>query len=184
MVFRSAAAYHRGHSTLATTVQFDLESPSSSASSETFEITKDGMTATTTATRPLVLLFAWMLSKNVHIEKYRQFWISRGYDILTVQTSPSALLMPSIGGAKIAETVFRYLATATPRYDQVIVHAFSVGGYQLCELLYRLSNGVAAGDPQAKAVFSSLKALIIDSCVFAEDAAPVRFFGCLFCGFY
>lgn len=164
MVFRSASAYHRGHSTLA--AQLDL-------APEAFEQVENGVTVST-ASRPLVLLFAWMLSKNVHIEKYRQFWIARGYDILTVQTSPAALLMPSIGGAKIAETVFRYLATATPRYDQVLVHAFSVGGYQLCELLYRLSNGVAAGDAQAKTVFSSLKALIIDSCVFAEDAAPVR----------
>ena len=32
----------------------------------------------------LLLLFAWMLSEQPHIEKYREFWIKRGFDILTV----------------------------------------------------------------------------------------------------
>lgn len=168
MVFRSAEHYGRGHSTLAGAL--DYVPPSASVEAAAFGGTK--AEAMTTATRPLVLLFAWMLSKNEHIEKYRTFWTGRGYDILTVQTPPFDLLFPAIGGAKISEQVFRWLASNSPRYDQVLVHAFSVGGYQLSEVLYRLSNGVAAGDPEAKAVFSSLKGLIIDSCVFAEDAAP------------
>ncbi len=114
-----------------------------------------------------------MLSKNSHLEKYRQFWTSRGYDILTVQTSPFDLLLPSLGGRKVAQNVFNFLTRElVPRYDEVLVHAFSVGGYQLGELLQRLYEGIERGEPEAEQLYRSMKGWLIDSVVFAEDAAP------------
>lgn len=113
-----------------------------------------------------------MLSKNSHLEKYRHFWTSRGYDILTVQTSPIDLLLPSVGGRKVAQNVFNFLKELSPRYDEILVHAFSVGGYQLGELLQRLYEGLERGEPEAERLFTSMKGWLIDSVVFAEDAAP------------
>jgi len=163
MVFRHATTaggqHHQmtaGHSTLA----FD--------SSELIYTTA----VDTTATRPLVLLFAWMLSKNSHIDKYREFWTKRGYDILTLQTSPLDLLLPTLGGTRNAQNVFDYLSAITPRYDEVLVHAFSVGGYQLSEFLARMSKGCSRGEPEAIQLYQSLKGFIVDSCVFADDCAP------------
>ena len=65
--------------------------------------------------RPLLLLFAWMLSEQPHIEKYREFWINRGFDILTVQTSPTALLLPGVGGRYVAGDVFKFVSQIRPR---------------------------------------------------------------------
>lgn len=155
-----------GHSTLAS---FDMSMASAAAiQAESYT----APVADTTAARPLVLLFAWMLSKNAHIEKYREFWIARGYDILTLQTSPMDLLLPKIGGRRNAMNVFNFLSTIQPRYDQVLVHAFSVGGYQLCEFMDRMSEGCRKGEPEAIRLFKSMKGYIVDSCVFADDCAP------------
>lgn len=126
----------------------------------------------TVAERPLVLLFAWMLSKDKHIEKYRQFWYQRGFDVLTVRTAPLDLLLPTIGGAKIARILVEYLRSLRPRYDEIIVHAFSVGGYQLCELLCKMERSIADGDEKVAQLSSSFRGWIIDSCVFANDCAP------------
>lgn len=122
------------------------------------------------STRPLILLFAWMLSKNKHIDKYREFWTSRGYDILTVQTKPLDLLLPTIGGKKVAENVLNLLSKV--KYDQMVIHAFSVGGYQLGEFLCLLSNESRNGNPDAQRVNQAMKGWIIDSCVFADSCPP------------
>ena len=161
MVYRQTHQHSTaGHSTLAAhDAHIILESHSQSK-------------ITSTASRPLVLLFAWMLSKNEHIEKYRHFWTCRGYDILTLQTSPFDLLLPKIGGRRNAVNVYNFLSRIQPRYDQVLVHAFSVGGYQLCEFMDHMSEGCKKGDPTAIKLYQSLKGLIIDSCVFADDCPP------------
>lgn len=132
----------------------------------------ESTTADTYATRPLVLLFAWMLSKNSQIEKYREFWIKRGYDILTVQTSPIDLLLPSIGGKRVAKNVYNFLNKLTPKYDEILVHAFSVGGYQLGEFLDRLYTNIDEGDREAERIYNAIKLILIDSVVFADDAPP------------
>ncbi|KAH9399172.1 hypothetical protein TYRP_018079 [Tyrophagus putrescentiae] len=177
MVFRycqqnSATGGTGGHTSMQShsTIAWDMnQAAAAGAGSFTAEMTK----VDSIATRPLVLLFGWMLSKNSHLEKYRQFWTSRGYDILTVQTSPFDLLLPSLGGRKVAQNVFNFLTRElVPRYDEVLVHAFSVGGYQLGELLQRLYEGIERGEPEAEQLYRSMKGWLIDSVVFAEDAAP------------
>ena len=161
---QSSSTIARSHSTIAWSGEDFVSDTDSDFTSS--------ITATSTASRPLVLLFAWMLSRNVHIEKYREFWMKRGYDILTVQTSPLDLLIPSLGGRRVASNVYTFLSQIVPQYDQVLVHAFSVGGYQLGEFLARLYEGIQQGDPNAERLFKSLRGFLIDSVVFAEDAAP------------
>lgn len=125
-----------------------------------------------TAVRPLILLFAWMQSKEQHIEKYREFWFERGYDVLSVRTLPQHLLLPGIGGRNNAVSVFNFLSTISPKYDEVLVHAFSVGGYQLSEYLHLLTEQCQKGDKAANRLYHSIKGFIVDSCVFAEECPP------------
>ncbi|KPM05619.1 hypothetical protein QR98_0040850 [Sarcoptes scabiei] len=79
------------------------------------------------SSRPLVLLCCWMLAKEKHIKKYRVFWFERGFDVLTVRTPPSALLLPGIGGKKNASNIIDALINHRPFYDKILVHTLSVG---------------------------------------------------------
>ncbi len=63
-------------------------------------------------TRPLVVLFAWMLAKDKHIEKYRNLYFQRGFDVLTVKTEPFELLLPERGSQRIARNVLTFLNDA------------------------------------------------------------------------
>lgn len=140
--------------------------------SKHYEAVEAAAQTMTVAKRPLVLLFAWMLSQDKHIEKYRHFWYQRGFDVLTVRTAPLDLLLPTVGGARIARTLVDYLQCLRPRYDEIVVHAFSVGGYQLCEFLRQMERSMAEGDVKVAQLSNSFRGWIIDSCVFANDCAP------------
>ncbi len=117
--------------------------------------------------RPLTVILAWMLAKDKHLEKYRQLWFRRGFDVLTVRTTPIDLLLPPIGGRVVASNLVKYLTDINPYYDEVVVHAFSVGGYQFCELLTKLKSS-----PEYKIICDSIKGVVLDSIVYAPDAAP------------
>lgn len=136
-----------------------------------YEITHDTFTEATAA-RPLMVIFGWMLSKDKHIEKYRQFWYQRGFDVLSVRTGPLDLLFPKIGGAYNARVVYDYLQSLRPRYDEILVHAFSVGAYQYAEVLYRILEKSREGDTDAEKLYDSFRGFMIDSCVFADDCPP------------
>jgi len=121
----------------------------------------------TAVRRPLTVILAWMLAKEQHLEKYRQLWFRRGFDVLTVRTSPIDLLLPPIGGQVVASNLVKYLTEINPQYNEVVIHAFSVGGYQYGEILLKLRSS-----DKYKAICDSLKGIIIDSMVHVEDAAP------------
>ncbi|UXI18887.1 forkhead box l1 [Sarcoptes scabiei] len=122
-----------------------------------------------TSKRPLILLFGWMLSKEQHLNVYRKFWFERGWDVLSCRTLPMHLLLPSRGGRRNAEKMFEFLVSRASMYDEILVHAFSVGGYQLGEFACLLDERKSF-DPKAKKMLDSFKAILIDSCVFAFDA--------------
>ena len=168
MVYR--VCKHNSQASYSSTAMFDEELSTPAALEHL--ATEVNTLSEVTAARPLVLLFAWMLSKDSHIEKYRELWISRGYDILTVRTSPFDLLLPLTGGRRVAVNVFNFLSKLKPRYDEIIVHAFSVGGYQMGEFFNRLSIEAANGNEDAEKLFSAFRGVIVDSCVFADDCPP------------
>ncbi len=122
---------------------------------------------TVMTSRPLVIILAWMLAKDSHLEKYRQLWFRRGFDVLTVKTSPIDLLLPPIGGRVVASNLVKYLTEISPQYNEIVIHAFSVGGYQYGEILLKLRSS-----DRYKSICDSLKGIIIDSMVHVEDAAP------------
>ena len=118
--------------------------------------------------RSLILLCGWMMSQEQHIEKYREFWFERGFDVLSVRAMPHHLLVPYFGGRKNALEVYKFLSTVTPRYDKVIVHAFSVGGYQLSEIVHLLNEKCQNGDKDAHKIYDAVKGYILDSFAYPD----------------
>lgn len=124
---------------------------------------------TVDSVRPLVLLFGWMLCEEKVLDKFRKFWFERGCDVLSVRTSPLDLLLPHFGGRRNAEIMVKFLYEKRPSYDEIVVHAFSVGGYQYGEVQNILET---AEDEETKRIITTIKGLILDSVVFSVDCAP------------
>ncbi|KAH7636619.1 LOW QUALITY PROTEIN: transmembrane protein 53 [Dermatophagoides farinae] len=121
--------------------------------------------------RPLLVMLAWLEAKEIHMEKYRQFWFERGYDILSVRTLPQHLLLPKIGGRNNAVKMIEFLTNHHLVYDEILIHGFSVGGYQMGEIfLYLLEN--KDKNERVRHVYESLKGIIVDSLVYAQDCPP------------
>ena len=45
--------------------------------------------------RPLVVLFGWMLAKKRHLNKYGNLYLSKGFDVLSIQVPPQQILWPT-----------------------------------------------------------------------------------------
>jgi len=89
--------------------------------------------------RPLVVMLAWMLAKKKHINKYCEFYVRRGCDVLTVNITPWQLLWPVSGSQVVAGEVLRFLhvdAGCKP----LILHGFSVGGYVWGEVMVKMNQ--------------------------------------------
>ncbi|XP_054155739.1 transmembrane protein 53-like [Oppia nitens] len=123
--------------------------------------------AITGTRRPLTLLLAWMLAKDKHIEKYRQMWFKRGFDVLTVRTSPLDLLLPPVGGLAVAKNIANTLNELSGQYNEIVIHIFSVGGYQ-----FGLTLKQMIGKPEYQYILDSIKGMVIDSMVYPDDCAP------------
>ncbi|CAM6001533.1 unnamed protein product [Sphagnum balticum] len=93
-----------------------------------------------TEKRPLAVLLTWLAAQEKHIEKYRNLYLQRGFDVLTVKTSPWDLLFPKNGARKIAQRCVQSLEKDLPDYPSIILHAFSVGGYQFGEMLIQMQE--------------------------------------------
>ncbi|XP_054153456.1 uncharacterized protein LOC128952139 [Oppia nitens] len=113
------------------------------------------------AVRPLVVFFAWMLAKDKHIEKYRNLYFRRGFDVLTVKTSPFELMFPTIGSQRIAASVADFLNQKVTEYPEVVVHAFSVGAYQFGEVLVQMEK--QENEKILPKMKKAIKGLICDS---------------------
>ncbi|CAG2177721.1 unnamed protein product [Oppiella nova] len=120
-----------------------------------------------TTRRPLTVIFTWMLAKDKHVEKYRQLWYKKGFDVLTVKTSPFDLLMPPLGGQVVAKNLVQSLSQLYAQYNEIVVHAFSVGGYQFGLTLNELTK-----NEDNKHILNAIKGIVLDSMVFADDCAP------------
>lgn len=128
----------------------------------------------------LVVLFAFMTAKDKQIEKYRSLYYGKGFDVLTVRTPLLNFLYPQIGTQRIANNLVDTLNNRLARsYSSIVVHAFSVGGYQFSEvmkLLYeKAEDEVAAGLPLSEQsctnLLRSIKGTIFDSICTVDGVA-------------
>lgn len=110
--------------------------------------------------RRLVVLLSWLEAKEKHIEKYRQFYLDRGFDVLNVKTSPLDLLLPNRGARKISEDFVKFMVEK--QYSNVLLHGFSVGGYMFGRFLLEIDQH----NPETrKQLLNSIRGLVFDSLV-------------------
>ncbi|KAF5302289.1 hypothetical protein FQA39_LY10328 [Lamprigera yunnana] len=89
--------------------------------------------------KPLVVLLSWMMAKRKHVFKFANLYVDRGFDVLSVNITPWQLMWPTKGSHVIANEVVTFLDVNTD-CSPLIVHGFSVGGYQWGEVLVRISQ--------------------------------------------
>ena len=118
----------------------------------------------------LAIIFAYMLPKDKHLDKYRSIYFNKGFDVVTVKTSPFEFFFPTIGAHKIADNLIDQLMhqPSLSKYSDIVVHGFSVGGYQFSEVLKKLrprattEAGEKIGEKMER-VTKSIKGTIFDS---------------------
>ncbi|XP_003743775.1 uncharacterized protein LOC100898037 [Galendromus occidentalis] len=118
----------------------------------------------------VALLFVWLAAKRAHLEDYFRFYLDNGFDVLWVQTQAKQLLAPAAknGTQSLAREVLDYLLAEKNRcYQNMMLHAFSMGGYSWGECLSEMHK-----DPEKyEHVRKIMKAQVFDSCVDVEGIA-------------
>ncbi|XP_038052109.1 transmembrane protein 53-like [Patiria miniata] len=109
--------------------------------------------------RPLVLILSWLLAKQRHLDNFVSFYTSRGCDVLTVRIRPLQIMLPTRGSKVIAKDVVEYLQREEIRDRKILVHSFSVGGYQYSEVLQQM----LAVQSESKEITSRIIGQIYDS---------------------
>lgn len=89
---------------------------------------------------PLVLLFAWAIAKERHLEKFRNFWLSRSFDVLTVRTPFWELAFPGSVAPGNAHQVINFLASQIEDLPKrkIIAQGCSLGAYSLTTFVDQL----------------------------------------------
>ena len=90
--------------------------------------------------RPLAVLLTWVGAKDGHIDKYRRIWIQKGFDVLTVKTTPIQFFIPKYGAVPLIGDLVKVLSGVTDHYTDILLHCFSVGCYEFGELMYTLND--------------------------------------------
>ncbi|RWS20983.1 Transmembrane protein 53-like protein [Leptotrombidium deliense] len=90
--------------------------------------------------RPLSVILAWLAAKEKYLEKYRQIWLQRGFDVLTVKLTPNKLLVPTLGSKKLITDLLKLLYASSKHYEDIVLHCFSVGAYEFGEMLTQLKD--------------------------------------------
>lgn len=130
--------------------------------------------------RPLAVLFTWLAAREKHIEKYRNLWFQKGFDVLTVKMDPHQLLLPKYGSIPLIQDVVRFLYSVSSVYPDFILHCFSVGAYQFGEMFSQLHDqefmktirkeSKDDRDPKT-AIEKAIKGIIFDSAVNLDGVA-------------
>ncbi|XP_023832712.1 transmembrane protein 53 isoform X1 [Salvelinus sp. IW2-2015] len=89
--------------------------------------------------RPLLLLLPWLGARPGAMAKYRDLYLERGLDILSVESTVWHFLWPRWGleyGSEVLEVL------GDPRFKgrPLLVHAFSIGGYTFTQLLSQMAR--------------------------------------------
>ncbi|KAI8037649.1 transmembrane protein 53 isoform X1 [Drosophila gunungcola] len=88
---------------------------------------------------PLVLMMAWLMAKQKHLKKYAQIYTDMGFDVVVVHITPWQLLWPVKGAQVVAAETLRFLES-NKSYEPIVMHGFSVGAYQLGEIMLQMSR--------------------------------------------
>ncbi|XP_071794948.1 transmembrane protein 53-like [Asterias amurensis] len=118
----------------------------------------------THAETPLVLLMPWMTCTEKAVERYRQLYARRGYNVLTLFPKSSYYYWPS-SAKVIAREIIHILLTHTDvAASPIIVHAFSIGSVVYSILLSQMlaENSKEIGELQDRIVGHVFDSMIIE----------------------
>lgn len=88
----------------------------------------------------LLIIFGWLYFQEKHMDKYRNFYAEKGFDVLTVRINVTEFLFPAWGSKLVAKQLMDFLAQNAQHYDSILFHAFSIGVYQMGEVLLLLQE--------------------------------------------
>jgi len=108
--------------------------------------------------RPLSILITWLMAKNNAVQKYTDFYLDHGFDVLTVRITPKQLLLPKLIEPVVQKELLPVLLSAG--HQEKLIHGFSVGGYVFSRMLHHLY-----AHPEGSNVLSSIKGQVWDSVV-------------------
>ncbi|XP_066999131.1 transmembrane protein 53-B isoform X2 [Anabrus simplex] len=89
--------------------------------------------------KPLVIIMAWLLAQQKHILKFAELYMDQGFDVLNVSIAPWQLLWPAKGSQVVAGDLVDFLHV-NEVYQPLLVHGFSIGGYQWGEALVKMNQ--------------------------------------------
>lgn len=75
--------------------------------------------------KPLIILLSWMGAKQKHMEKFREYYASKGFEVVTFLNDVTTALLPDVSKAQAKRIVD--VLEAQPEGRPVFVHAFSIG---------------------------------------------------------
>ncbi|KAK9497589.1 hypothetical protein O3M35_004288 [Rhynocoris fuscipes] len=107
--------------------------------------------------KPLVVMFPWLLARQKHVKKYYDIYISRGYDVLSVSITPWQFFWPLSGSQVVAERLIDYLNKCSR--DKLVIHGFSVGAYLWGECLVKFNADL----PKYSDLITRIKGQVFDS---------------------
>ncbi|XP_054708132.1 transmembrane protein 53-like [Uloborus diversus] len=113
--------------------------------------------------KPLAIILSWMMAKESHIDKFRSLYLTRGFDVLTVNMAPKDLLFPVSGSQVTAKNILDYV-NENNQYGNIVVHAFSVGGYLMGEMFVKMREL----KDKYQSIASKISGVILDSAVDIE----------------
>ncbi|XP_005111442.1 transmembrane protein 53-B [Aplysia californica] len=119
------------------------------------------------SSRPLILLFGWMLAKQKHLNKYGNMYHSKGFDVLSLKMRPGQVLIPQRAQDTV-EHLLSVLEDSSLAQKPLMVHGFSVGGYMYGEMLVKLRQQRA----RWQGICDRMTGQIFDSPVDYEGIAP------------
>lgn len=110
------------------------------------------------SSRPIVLIYGWLVAKSRHIYKYGDFYLGKGYDVVHIKVSPDQFLRPKKAHI-VVEEVLNYVKTSHPS-KPIICHGFSVGAYIFSEMLVKIHSDPKLGFTE---IGQRLRGQIVDS---------------------
>ncbi|XP_035013264.2 uncharacterized protein si:dkey-5i3.5 [Hippoglossus stenolepis] len=110
--------------------------------------------------KPLMLMLPWLGSRPQAVAKYCEIYFRTGFDVLVVESEVKHFLWPR-WGLDHGKNLIELLQSERFVSRQLIVHAFSIGGYTFTQLLVHVSRDMQ----KYQSLTKRIKGQVFDSLV-------------------
>lgn len=91
--------------------------------------------------KKLVVILAWTLAQEKHINKHRQLYSKYDFDVLTIKCNPINFMCSGNGSQELAKSLLNLLKFSVPfKYNKILFVSYSAGAYQFIEFLHLLNQ--------------------------------------------